>query len=299
MSPVSRVKRWGCGLVAGGAILSLIGCSTPAPVSSPTNNIVEPAVRFPETPPPTRIVVLVDLSGSRLEHRVQMPETEAFESVLAALLESGGTFAVGTICDDSNYPLARLTIAEPLPLPIEQLHLSNPPEEIDASTVNRLRLPELQREFDEAMAVHKRLQAEDEAVLAGHQQRLAEHRASGQKLIQDFLKQEIAPILNSPANCANTDIWGGLQRANLVLTEDSSVWATPPELYLVVVSDGLDTQGSPKTALPKNLELLLVNGSASQGIFADIDHAAFESVDAALSTLVHLITVRSQADAAK
>ena len=290
----------GQGLLMATLLLSLAGCSTssqtPTSLSaaSPPDAVVQesqPLQVPPQSPRPFKVVMLLDFSGSSSQHRIEMPNVETLQPLLESVSNAGGVIALGAVCNDSNQPFTRLAIAEPPPFPEDELHNATPPTPIDETGVNPLRLPEKQREFDLALAEYSQRMAEDEALIEQHQQAMAAHQSAGQAEIATF-SEAIAPLLTRPIDCNYTDLWGGLQRADLLLSEDSSVWSTPPDFYLLVVSDGLDTKGKSEVTLTSNPEILLVNGSGSVGIFADLEHKAFESVDAAIA---HLASVRNKA----
>ncbi|MEO1294726.1 MAG: hypothetical protein AAFW75_02815 [Cyanobacteria bacterium J06636_16] len=294
---------WGPGLFVAALLLGIVGCSASsqeAQISSyeiPEGDEAiaqeSPSLDIPAPPPPPfKVVVLLDFSGSSDQHRVQHPTPETLQPLSEALANSGGAIAVGAICNDSNQPFTRISIDEPPIFPEEQLHNPTFPTPVDETAVNPLRLPEKQREFEEALADYNHLAAEDKALLKQHQKAVEAYQAAGLAKIRTF-KTEIAPILTRTTDCTRTDLWGGLKRADLLLSEDASRWSTQPDFYLLVVSDGLDTQGKSAVTLNSNPEILLVNGSGSVGIFADLEHKAFESVDAAIA---YLASVRNRTD---
>ena len=288
------------GLFMAALLLSLAGCSawsqTPTSLSAaPSERVVQkpsPVEVPPASPHPFKVVMLLDFSGSSSEHRIQMPSAETLQPLLEAIAAGGGVMALGGICNDSNQPFTRLAIAEPPKFAAEKLHNPTPPSPVDETAVNPLRLPEKQREFDLALAEYNQRKAEDEALIGQHQQAMEAHQSAVQAEIAAF-SDAIAPLLTRPVDCGHTDLWGGLQRADLLLSEDSSIWSTSPDTYLLVVSDGLDTRGKAAVTLTSSPEVLLINGSGSVGIFADLEHKAFESVDAAIA---HLASVRNKAD---
>ncbi len=291
------------GLFVAALLFGVVGCSAPSEESQISSFVIpqEEAAIAQESssvdvpapaPPPFKVVMLLDFSGSSNQHRVQHPTPETLQPVLEALSTSGGAIAVGAICNDSNQPFTRIAIDEPPVFPAEQLHNPTFPTPVDETAVNPLRLPEKQREFEVALADFNHLTAEDKALLKQHEERMAAHQAASQAKIRTFTTA-ITPLLTRPTDCTQTDLWGGLQRTDLLLSEDSSMWSTQPDFYLLVVSDGLDTGGKSAATLGSNPEILLVNGSGSVGVFADLEHKAFESVDAAIA---YLASVRNKTD---
>ncbi|MEO0987247.1 MAG: hypothetical protein AAFY20_17090 [Cyanobacteria bacterium J06639_14] len=289
------------GLCVSALLLSLVGCSVPQNVqtsSSVTPTVEEATVQESQSlaipsaaPRPFKVVMLLDFSGSGNQHRIQIPHQETMAPLLETLSDSGGALAVGAICNDSNRPFTRISIAEPPVFPEDQLHEPTPPTPVDETAINPLRLPEKQREYEGALADYEQLIAANKALLQAHEEAIAAHQSEARTKIDTFAAA-ITPLLTRAVDCDRTDIWGGLQRADLLLSEDSSVWSTNPDAYLLVVSDGLDTQGKSAVNLTSNPTILLVNGSGSMGVFASLEHKAFESVDAAIA---HLVSVRNKA----
>jgi hypothetical protein len=78
------------------------------------------------------------------------------------------------------------------------------------------------------------------------------------------------------------DFFGGIQRANLFLSENSSAWPSPPRQFLLIVGDGIDNVKSKHEPLQKSTQLILVNGSASLGSLASFNPSRFENIESAI-----------------
>ena len=105
-----------------------------------------------------------------------------------------------------------------------------------------------------------------------------------QKAIQPY-QEQIKPILERPATCKETDMSGAVERAELFLGEDTTIWVRPPENFLLLITDGLDTRNKTQIRLKTSPQVLVVNGTGSEGVLSEIPHKSFESNRAAFDYL--------------
>ena len=101
------------------------------------------------------------------------------------------------------------------------------------------------------------------------------------------LKTQIKPLLEQPAKCQETDLKTAIAKVALIAQEPRVVKG---KQFALFVTDGIDdvfgTTKRPTAKLPEDMEVLLVNGTGSSGIFADISHKRFESVDSAVNYII-------------
>lgn len=277
-------------------VISTIGCSktyqvTPPdrkPNSDTRTELAEAEVlSFPPTPkPPLKVVVLVDFSASTDEHRIRRPQPKDLEPLVEALVKHGGVLAIAAVCNDSNLPLVRMAFPEPPGFDESLLHNATPPGPLDERSINPMALPEAKRLEQEAWADYQQRQAEDKALLESHSAAVEAQQANSRAQGKAFL-EEIAPLLDRSANCTKTDLYGALQRADLLFSEDNSLWSQTPNAYLLVSSDGIHDSPTPAVQLQSNPEIFLINGSGSTGIFSALNHQAFEALEPAIDSVLN------------
>lgn len=253
----------------------------PSEVNTKVPILDETPLTLPSPPTaPVRIGVLQDKSGSIDEHRVESPDAESLRALAEILIPSGGEMAVSSICSDSDRPFIRKRIEEPLLLEVSQLNNPDLPVSVDEN-LNAFAKRQDQQRFEDEIAAFMAARSEDEQLIDAHHQGLKVHAQEAKIQLEAFVDADLAPILNTPANCQETDIWGAIARAELFLLESPDSWRTPPTLFLIVITDGLDTAAKRPVAISDDIQILLVNGSASTGVFESIDHLAFENFAAA------------------
>jgi hypothetical protein len=282
---ISHSLQWGITALS----LLLANCADPSiltisqvetAVPAEITPLPEQVLEQPDPQPPTQVVVLLDGSGSLQDHPATLPQEEGLRSLVDLHIHSGGELAVGLICTTSEQPLARLYIELPPVLNPTTLTPLSPPEPINENQ-NAFLKRQAQQAFDLQQAEYEATQSENDRLVAAHQKAVEAHTLEARTQAKSFFTNELSPFINQPANCQETDLWGSLARAVTYLNEPSG-WATPPQRFLVVVSDGIDTIGSSPVAL-EGIEVLLVNGGAQEkGIFADIEHQTFENFAAVL-----------------
>ena len=277
-----------CSLVTGG-LLWKSGVLVP-PVSEQSFDSVAEAI--PKNPiassmavsiTPLTIAINPDKSGSILGNTSTIT-AEQLRPLVDVVALGGGEIAVGTICSTSEQPLIRQRIAEPPALDTESLQDSTLPEPV-ADNLNAFqeRQEELARE--QALEKHQQRSAANLNVVTNHEAAVAAHQQQAATQLTAFL-ETLQPTLEAPATCWETDLYGALARSSSFLNENPKGWNTTPVKFLIVISDGLDTADTPPVALAEDIALLVVGTQTEESIFQDIDHLAFENIQAAIAYVI-------------
>lgn len=252
---------------------SAVSNSVPTPTPADERR-VEALTQVPAPGQPLTVAIAIDKSGSAPQHGIQA-NSEAITPLFELFEDRGGELAVFTICNGGNEPSARVRIAEPPPPPAlnpfvdpESIHEDNPIRRLDQER--------------ERQAARKHHEAETARLLLEHQTAVAARQAEASAAIAAFQKDQLAPLLNRQPDCQESDVYGAMARMKLFLSEDAASWSAPPKPYALFLSDGLDTVGKPPVDLP-GVDVVLVNGSGERGVFSQIPHKAFESVEGAIA----------------
>lgn len=246
-----------------GAVLLLSGCGDEAVKRSvaqvpPTEAVVpegpvatkQPATAF------LKIVMLQDKSSSTNSTRTPQAEQSHIDSAIALMSRSGGELAFGLINMNSNQSLVRLRIERPPLAPLKPSAEGNP------------------WEADSEMRAFNEKRAKYDLDLSQWKEKSAIE-------IEKF-RSQVTPLLALKADARRTDIFGGLQRASLFLSESELGLPTVIHGCVILISDGEDNVEAPYNPLPANTNLLLINGSASIGPIEKLQPQRFENIDAAL-----------------
>lgn len=256
----NRTNGIGKALVAA-ALVVLVACSSEAP--PPTE--ASPAVETPQVAPgrcfPVKVAILQDQTGSAKWTRTQQMTVEELDPLLDLLRVCGGELGFGLIRDRSNRSLLRLRIEAP------PARLAAPPKER-----NPLKNAEVQAEY--------------ERKLADNQASLRRWNSRTEAAITRF-RDELEPLL-SQGLAGTSDVLNALRRADLFLAETPPNW-TEVHLWLVAISDGVDNVGAPPVALASGANSIVVNGSASLGVFESLNPLRYESVGPALLKIVESV----------
>jgi hypothetical protein len=278
-------------LTSMGLALLLSSCSgLPTGITSQvSNNETPPAKAAPlpapkkQLPSPVRMALTIDYSGSASRNRILPLTLNHLQPLFHVLQQYGGEIALIPICSDSNRPAYRLRISEPpkmdqttwktLPKP------TPPPDE-----ANPFELQELVENYRQELQQYNDAQTVNANLLEQHQQTTNQWKEETQKAIQRY-QEQIKPILERPATCQETDVSGAVERAELFLGEDTTIWVRPPENFLLLITDGLDTRNKTQIRLKTSPQVLVVNGTGSEGVLSEIPHKSFESNRAAFDYL--------------
>jgi len=199
-------------------------------------------------PAPLRVCLMQDLSGSIVETRTPRISQAELKALTELVKARGGELGFGIIQEQSDRGLVRFAVDErPAPPPPEP-H-------------NPLYRPRWEQQRQQAEAERNRWEA---------QMKLKE---------QGFLKEAQARLASPLAR--RTDVCGAIRRCDLMLAEPCPAGTLR---FLMLVTDGLhNVRGSAcPESLAANTRLLLVNGSAVQGIVERYQPIRFESIEAAI-----------------
>jgi hypothetical protein len=250
------------GLVSAAILLLLLATSACTERTNPQPAALSTAAAAAVLPicTPVRIVVMQDQTGSTSWTRTPALTYNDFGPLIEVCGQCGGELAVGLIRDQSNRSLVRVRLeAQPVEPPLVKL------------PHNRFRaaLAKAEQEND-----HSKFEAKYDEWLAEMQSRLAEFRTA------------VEPLL-SPDKCADrTDIWGAVTRADAFLAEDDASWGQKTHGWAVFLSDGEANVKAPFEKMRSHTKVLVVNGSASLGVFEKLGAIRFESTKAAFDFIV-------------
>jgi hypothetical protein len=209
-----------------------------------------------------------DQTGSTSWTRTPALSYDDLTPLIEVLGECGGELAFGLIRDMSNRSLVRVRLtAHPTePLAAELPH-------------NRFRAALAKAEQEKN---HSKFEAKYDEWLAEMQSRLAEFRAA------------VEPLLTPGKYADRTDIWGAVTRADAFLAEDDASWGQKTHCWAVFLSDGEANVKAPFEQMRSKTKVLIVNGSASLGVFEKLGAIRFESTKAAFEFIVASETLKQQ-----
>ncbi|HKQ05963.1 MAG TPA: hypothetical protein VJ464_12575 [Blastocatellia bacterium] len=246
---------WGRRRLCVGLLIGLL--SVAASLSGCARQKVE-APPAPRPAPSLKVAILQDKSGSVDSTRTPRITMAQFEILIAALLKRGGSLAFGFIDDDSNKSFTTLRVAAPPIAPSEPSKGGNP------------------FKVAEAQAKYK----EERARFEANEQRWSQQ--TGQAV--EAFRSAVKPLIEDKRRSKATDIFGGLNRADLYLAENDPAYSSdnPPARVMLVISDGLDNMRRPMGEMRSQAQIILVNGSASVGVMKAFNAERFEGIEAAL-----------------
>lgn len=257
------VLATGCSVLPGATSTRTTATTTTLPISAGSATAPTPESANTE---PAKIAIFEDRTGSMDKTRTPQLKPEDLALLFDLLLQGGGELAFGRICDRSNRSLIRVRIEQPPVAPAN-------PAEFSAEEGNPFAAAEKRNEYESKAVAHQK-------ALADYNQRQQLWRNQSEQQLKQF-KAAIAPMLSQPANCQATDIWGGVQRADLFLNESDTTWSRPPRKVAIFISDGIDNVQTPAVTMKSNAKTIVVNGSASLGSFSSLNPMQFESSTAA------------------
>jgi hypothetical protein len=113
-------------------------------------------------------------------------------------------------------------------------------------------------------------------------ERVARRQDQVSRRVDEF-RNGLGQLLEHHRTVHASAVCDGLSRADLFLSEPLANWWREPHLYLVSVSDGLDTyRKSPCPPVSSGASLLVVNGTGSVGALLGVHPLRFESFQAAV-----------------
>ncbi len=240
--------------------LILISCAYTGAATSPTAATAQIETPQFECTAPTRVVLLVDKTGSAERHRTPLVKPEDLDPLYEILLACGGEIAAGQITDRSNRPLLRVRLDEP--------ELPPPPTSQDRNPFEYgpLRRAELARR--QLVEEHNRQREQD-----------------GAERIRLF-DQELSPLLSAAPSHPCSDVNGGLNRAALFHEEPDLTWNRAPRKYTLMVSDAEHNCGAPQRHPLAGVRLMMINGEAGYGSLRPDEAVRLERFDAALRLIL-------------
>jgi hypothetical protein len=191
---------------------------------------------------PLLISVLDDKTKSmRTARSTPIQERDLLE-ILALLRESGGELSFGVVGETTSLPLLRVRIPSPPLLP-------NKPA-------------------DDNAFVRAEKSAEFSASTKRYETDYRQWEASVNERVNDFLavaRQRLA----APVNDRTSPVSEALTRAQLFLGEQSG-WSENSRRMIVLQSDCQDTTTHKPVEIKANTTILVVNGTGSLGVLADV-----------------------------
>lgn len=265
------------------AVMILNGCSgksTSSPPSTENKDSIEAInnklktsveeIQKKQATPPNIVYIGIDRSGSMKDVGITPTSMSDIEPVLNSLSRTGGTIALGTICDRSNQPLVRQTFPQP-----PHVNINTVPEMPNEDT-NAL-------EYDKELTEYDKKIIPIESQVKKYNENIGKLDRENQERI-DALKPQIQKLLEQPQTCQQTDIQGAIRRANVLFAEPQN-WSVNPRKFAVFITDGVETLNKKQPVKLNVNKIFLVNGSTESGIFQPLAHERFESPNAAFTTL--------------
>lgn len=239
-------------LSAVGAVLLVVNGCTRRPAEH-----MPPPPRSAPAAAPLKVVILQDKSGSVETTRTPRVTMSQLDLLIGALRERGGSIAFGFIDDESNESFTVMRVDAPQAAPTEPGREGNPFKVADAVAKYKKELNEFEK------SERRRQSAADRQVEA--------------------FKSRVGSLLEDAGRSNATDIYGGLNRADLYLAEVGDTYSSgaQPQRFMVLISDGLDNMRRPVGALRSHAQIVLINGSANVGVMKDYAPLRFEGIDSA------------------
>ena len=212
---------------------------------------------------PLIAVAALDTTGSMKSAGTNPPLLEDFYPMIERLSECGGELAVIFIRDRAETGAERLPFPEPPAVPPRPI----------------------KREDEESYEFSDRLDYFNSKVLE-RQNWIEANRSVMQPRIDAFLGAVKHRMERPLANA--TDFNSAMNSADVVLGEGDSIWIEHPEKFLIVVSDGIDTQRRPRFAFRSGAKVYWVNATTDEKALAGLEFSRFESFAAAIRNIVEV-----------
>jgi hypothetical protein len=222
---------------------------------SPSSNISH------KTTTPVKIVVLQDITPSTNWTGTPMLTIADLDPVIEMLCLRSGELAFGLISDDSDKGFVRLMIeSQPMP-PVEPSKEGNPYKVAEIYGKYKQDMEEFKGRFD----IWKR----------------------NTEAVKSRFKADVDRLLQEKRLVKSTDVFSGVRRADLFMSEDDAAWKNQKiKKYIVLITDGLENAGKvQECSLKSDSKLILVNSSGSMGLLADLKPLRFESIAPAVRYL--------------
>lgn len=265
-------------------------------ITSVENSSVETFFRHqPPIVNPAKIAIAIDFSGSRETSRINQITLDDLSTLIDTISSQGGEIGVIAICADSNFPALRIRIESPPYLDPSGFNLAVKPTPPKIEGISPFKAAELQQEYQQQLAQYQQFEAKSEKQIALHKQDLKRWQEQQKQKLNSF-QSELKTLLQKPASCQNTDIWGAITRIDLFLNEDSSIWNLTPNNFAVLITDGEHNTDREPVVMQSEAEILLVNGAGKAGEIGNLNYKAFEAPVAAFEYLTHTVKRGSTID---
>lgn len=230
--------------------LTMIGCSQgkKTQIAPPSRQVLTPL----------KIVVMQDRSGSIDSTRTPRISMAELDMLVGLLIQRSGEIAFGFIDEESNESFVRLRVTRaPVP-PSEPSKQGNP------------------FKVAEDLAVYRKEKAAFDT-------RDSDWQSETSRRVEVF-KSAVQPLIEGMDRSRSTDVYGGINRADLFLseTELGTAAANGQTRVMVLITDGLDNARRAPEQLKSGATILIVNGSRSKGVLAEYSTEVFESVESAI-----------------
>ena len=197
-----------------------------------------------QTTGPVLVSVLVDFSASIAFYGVEIPSVIDLLPLIRLIDERGGELGVGAIQENPSTPLLRLRLPPP------EKGLEPPDEAVNVFTRKR------------RLRVYRKARPE-------YQERERQRRAENKILIDAYLPR-LEAFLSKSASAQITNLWGNVNRANLMLMEPALYWTgssqAAPLRFLILVTDGRHNAAASEFKRPhKTIVVCAVSGSKGLG----------------------------------
>lgn len=206
---------------------------------------------------PIVVGVAIDQSGSMRWSGTAPISTADLKPLIEHIRDCGGEIGVTFVRANSGKPIERLRANEPPALPTEPVQTT----------------AEEDYEFADRQDDHRqKLETRNTAIM--------EYRKEFEPKMATYL-DDLAPLLAHKPK-GSTDLWTGLNRLDVFLSEDALPWRTEPHRYLLVASDGADSVGKEKHRFKSDATVIWVNASASERHLKDVPYKRVEDSAAAV-----------------
>ncbi|MBK8464950.1 MAG: hypothetical protein IPL32_03890 [Chloracidobacterium sp.] len=212
---------------------------------------------------PVEIVLIPDQTGSMKDSGTRPVTVDDLEPVFDPIVECGGSIALLFVRNRPDQAVDKFRIEQPVPLPE----------------------PPVQNEGEENYEFSDR-QADYDAQLADRRRAIADRKVLARSEFDAF-KQRMKPLLDRPP-ASSTDLNSVLNISDVCLAQDDG-WSTVPSKFLLLVSDGRDTNRRPRYRVQSGAKLFWVNGRSDPKTLAGVESARFVDLDSAVRAVINTL----------
>jgi hypothetical protein len=209
---------------------------------------------------PVRIVLLQDKTGSSNWTRTPQLTVEDIDPLIDLLKTNGGEIGIGLIRDTSNRGLVRLRIDAAPDEPKIRQRTGRPYDDLRQAREYRVEYAKWEQLFPA-------WKNDVEGKIAG-------------------FKASVAPLLATNADARATDLWGAVQRADLMLSEPAATDISTHS-WLLASTDGGHNRGRVLTRrLRSGARLVVINSAGTFGELAALQPLSFENIRASVRYVI-------------